>query len=160
VTTITPAITGPATFTSSSATPSRLYAVCRTSRSSTSALHSVRIITPSGGAQAPAAAARTAIAASFTPERAEITAMAIRMAAKPAAIGGRARRGPCRSTIQARNGDTSTMVRPNSAITSPANPYWRPPAVGNGTIRRQHGHGIDAAIGRGYRSTHRRGTRM
>ena len=91
-------------------------------RSSISVLHSVRITTPSGGAQAPAAAARTAIAASLTPERAGITAMATRTAAKPAAIGGSARRGPCRSTIQARNGDTSTMVTPNSAITSPANP--------------------------------------
>jgi hypothetical protein len=48
--------------------------------------------------------------------------MATRTAAKPAAIGGSASRGPCRSISQARSGDTSTTVAPNSAITSPANP--------------------------------------
>ena len=31
--------------------------------------------------------------------------------------------GPCQSTIQARNGDTSTMASPNSVIASPASPY-------------------------------------
>ena len=48
--------------------------------------------------------------------------MATSTAAKLAAIGGSTRRGPYRSTIRARNGDTSTMVRLNSAITSPASP--------------------------------------
>ena len=122
VTVITPAMTGPATYSSSSATPSRLYAVCRTLRSSIRSLHSDRITTPSGGAHAPAAAASPAIAAPPAPERGGINAMATRTAAKPAAIGGSARRGPCRSTMRARNGDASTTVTPNSAITSPANP--------------------------------------
>ena len=100
----------------------RLYAVCRMPRSGISALHSVRITTPSGGAQAPAAAASTMIAASFPPGRACSTVMATSRPAKAAAIGGRALRGPCRSTSRARTGDATTVVRPNTAITNPASP--------------------------------------
>ena len=65
--------------------------------------------------------------------------MATSTAAKPAAIGGSARRGPCRSTIQARNGDTSTMAHAEERHREPGEPV----AAATGRQRENQGKGRD-----------------
>ncbi|GDY77181.1 hypothetical protein SAV31267_066660 [Streptomyces avermitilis] len=55
--TTTPTSSGPETKRISSATPSRLYARCNSSLSSTTSPQTARIVGPRGGVQAPAAAA-------------------------------------------------------------------------------------------------------
>lgn len=118
-----PTTNGPDTNSSSSATPSRLYARRNSPRSAASSLHTVRIVGPSGGVQAPATTATAPSTGPDTPGRQLATASTPRSTAYSEAIGGSARRGPYRSTSAARTGDRKTLVAPNRAMTVPATAY-------------------------------------
>ena len=81
------------------------------------------MVGPSGGVQAPAAAATAPSTGPGAPGRQLATASTPEQTAYSEAIGSSARRGPYRSISAALTGDRKTLVAPNRAMTVPATAY-------------------------------------